>query len=254
MSNGGSGRDALGWRMKFGVIAPSTNTVVQPDYDDLRVPGVTNHHSRAVIPDLPVRSDEDFLRLMQAVRGAVESAVDSVLTCSPEHIVVGMSAEAFWDGPSGAEAFERTLEERTGIGITLGSSAVLAALAALGDVRRVGVITPYMPVGDVRVREFFESSDIHVSRLVGLKCRSPTLIAHVDDARLAAAIAEADGPDVGAIVQVGTNLSMMRLAAAFEERLQKPVVAINAATYWHALRKNGIGDRKSGFGRLLEHC
>jgi maleate isomerase len=35
--------DVLGWRRKFGVIGPSTNTVVQPDFDDMRPAGVTNH-------------------------------------------------------------------------------------------------------------------------------------------------------------------------------------------------------------------
>ncbi len=54
-----------------------------------------------------------------------------------------------------------------------------------------------------------------------------------------------------AIVQVGTNLSMVRLAAAAEMWLGKPVIAINTATYWHALRANGITDRMEGFGRLL---
>jgi maleate isomerase len=28
-------RDILGWRKLFGVMGPSTNTVVQPDYDVL---------------------------------------------------------------------------------------------------------------------------------------------------------------------------------------------------------------------------
>jgi len=44
---------------------------------------------------------------------------------------------------------------------------------------------------------------------------------------------------------------MVRLAAAAELWLGKPVIAINTATYWHALRANGIFDRKAGFGRLL---
>ncbi len=30
--------DALGYRGKFAVIAPSTNTSVQPDFDDMRPP------------------------------------------------------------------------------------------------------------------------------------------------------------------------------------------------------------------------
>ena len=63
---------------------------------------------------------------------------------------------------------------------------------------------------------------------------------------------ELDGPDVDAIVQIGTNMSMMRLAAFAEKWLNKPVISINAATYWHALRANGIGDKVQGFGRLLE--
>lgn len=60
------------------------------------------------------------------------------------------------------------------------------------------------------------------------------------------------GRDVDAILQVGPNLSMVRLAAAAELWLGKPVVAINTATYWHALRANGIMDKIAGFGRLLE--
>jgi len=55
-------------------------------------------------------------------------------------------------------------------------------------------------------------------------------------------------------VQVGTNLSMVRLAAAAEIWLGKPVIAINTATYWYALRDYGIRDRIPGWGSLLaEH-
>jgi maleate isomerase len=46
---------------------------------------------------------------------------------------------------------------------------------------------------------------------------------------------------------------MIRLAAAAELFLGKPVIAINTATYWHALRACGITDRRAGFGSLLEH-
>ena len=45
---------------------------------------------------------------------------------------------------------------------------------------------------------------------------------------------------------------MVRLAAAAELYLGKPVIAINTATYWNALRQNGITDQIAGFGRLME--
>ena len=89
--------------------------------------------------------------------------------------------------------------------------------------------------------------DVYLSR------PSPVLIAHSTEAMCREAIRQIDGDDVDAIVQVGTNLSMIRLAAAAELFLGKPVIAINTATYWHALRAVGINDRKAGFGALLEH-
>jgi maleate isomerase len=63
---------------------------------------------------------------------------------------------------------------------------------------------------------------------------------------------ELNDSSVDAIVQVGTNLAMARLAAIAEFWLDKPVIAINTATYWWALRQNGVQDRVQGFGALLE--
>ena len=102
-----------------------------------------------------------------------------------------------------------------------------------------------------QVHRFFSDCGFEVVRLIGLRCASPVLIAHVGDQELRDAILTVDGPDIEAVVQVGTNLAMARLAAAAETWLRKPVLAINTATYWWALRCNGIADPIDGFGRLL---
>jgi maleate isomerase len=244
--------DSLGYRMKFGVVAPSTNTSVQPEYDDLRPVGVTNHFSRIVIPDTPVRSDAEFMAMMHNIRGATESAIDAVMSCTPGYVIMGMSAETFWDGADGADALHRRMEQRAGVGVGLGSHAVLEALRRYGSsIRRISVITPYMPVGDGMVRKFFEDNGFTIVALKGLKSPSPMLIAHESPATLRAAIREVDGPEVEAIVQVGTNLACVAVAAEAERWLGKPVIAINAATYWYAMRQNGIFDAVPGYGSLL---
>lgn len=244
--------DSLGYRMKFGVVAPSTNTSVQPEYDDMRPPGVTNHFSRIVIPDTRVTNDEEFLVMMNNIRGATESAIDAVMTCAPGYVIMGMSAETFWDGADGADALHRRMEARAGVGVGLGSHAVLHALRCYGSgIRRISVITPYMPVGDAMVHKFFTDNGFEIHALKGLKSPSPMLIAHETPATLRAAIREVDGPEVEAIVQVGTNLACAAVAAEAERWLGKPVIAINTATYWYALRQNGITDQMPGFGRLL---
>ena len=76
-------RDYLAWRLAFGVTTPSTNTVVQPEYDDMRLPGVTNHLARMVIPDMPIRTNEDFDESIRLIDAALEDAVDRVMTASP---------------------------------------------------------------------------------------------------------------------------------------------------------------------------
>jgi maleate isomerase len=243
--------DALGWRLKLGVIAPSTNTVVQPEFDAMRPPGVTNHFGRIHIPNEPLRNDDDFTRLIETVRQELMAAVDRVMTCEPDHLVMGMSSETFWDGLDGSERLRERVEARAGVKVTMGSDAARQALACYGDIRRIAVVTPYMPVADLQVRRFFADCGFEIVRLEGLRCASPVLIAHVTAAELRDALRRLDGPDIEAIIQVGTNLAMARLAGEAEFWFGKPVIAINTATYRSALRTNGITDRIDGFGSLL---
>ena len=247
--------DSLGWRRKFGVLAPSTNTSVQPEFDGMRPSGVTNHFSRIIIPDTRVTNDKSFMAMMDNIRGALMPALDAVMSCHPDYVVMGMSAETFWDGLQGSAKLQRKMERRARVGIAMGSDACQAALRKYGKgIKRLGVITPYMPVGDRQVHRFFTECGFEVVNLIGLKCRSPVEIAHVSERRLRDAIIEVNRGSVDAVVQVGTNLAMARVAGLAEFWLEKPVIAINTATYWWALRQNGILDRMPGWGSLLaEH-
>jgi maleate isomerase len=246
--------DSLGFRRKFGVIAPSTNTSVQPEFDAFRPHGVTNHFSRALIPDRKVTDDASFNLMMGDIRASLPAAVESVMTCSPDYVILGMSSETFWDGMEGSRRLQKRMEKIAGVGVAMGSDACRAALKAYGKIRRLGVITPYMPVGDRQVRRYFTEIGYEVVNLLGLKCGSPTRIAHVGKSALRDAAIAVNRGKVDAIVQVGTNLAMAEVAATAEFWLGKPVVAINTATYWYALRQNGIKDKVQGFGSLLaEH-
>ena len=244
--------DVLGWRRKFGVLGPSTNTVVEPDFDMMRPTGVTNHYSRIFTPNAQAVSNETFKAGTDKIGQGVLEAVRSVMTCAPDYLVMGMSAITFYGGAAGAGAFQRQVETESGLRASIGSHACTAALKAYGGIARIAVLTPYYPVANAEVRRYFDECGFAVARDVCLQCPSWTAIAEVTPAALRARLIELDGDDVDAIVQVGTNLSMVRLAAAAELWLGKPVIAINTATYWHALRQNGIEDRMAGFGRLME--
>ncbi|MFK8052913.1 MAG: arylmalonate decarboxylase [Woeseiaceae bacterium] len=244
--------DARGWRAKFGVLGPSTNTIVQPDFDDLRVDGVTNHYSRIVVQDAKAISNESFHAGTLEISDNTIDAVKGVLTCKPDYLVMGMSAVTFYGGAEGGRKWRENIEEVAGLKLSTGSESLVAALAKFGGIKRVAFVSPYYPVANDSVRHFLSDYGFETVRDVCLQCPSWTSIAEVPESKLIDVLKGLDGDDVDALIQVGTNLSMMKLAATTEEKLGKPVIAINAATYWHALRANNINDKVSGFGRLLE--
>jgi maleate isomerase len=243
--------DVLGWRRTFGAIGPSTNTVVQPDYDAMRPMGVTNHYSRIYTPNATL-TNETFRAGVNVISDNVTDAIKSVMTCSPDYLVMAMSAITFFGGAKGADAFVRRIEETFGVGISVGSHSTSAALRAYGGIKRIAVLSPYWPVMNEAVVGYFTDMGFSVVRDIALQCKTWTSIAEVTPAQCRDALRKLDGDDVDALVQVGTNLSMVRVAAAAELWLGKPVIAINTATYWHALRQNRIMDKIPGLGRLLE--
>lgn len=243
--------DVLGWRKKFGVLGPSTNTVVQPDFDDLRVAGVTNHYSRIIVEDAQALSDETFMAGTLKISRATHDAVRGVITCRPDFLVMGMSAVTFYGGAEGSAKWSKAVEEIAGVGLCTGAQSLIAAFGAYGGISKIALLSPYFPVANREVANFMSDYGVEVVRDTALRCASWTAIAEVPPARLRETVLALDGDDVDAIVQVGTNLSMIRFAAAAEIFLGKPVIAINTATYWNALRINGITDRKDGFGRLM---
>ncbi|MGY1841314.1 MULTISPECIES: maleate cis-trans isomerase family protein [unclassified Modestobacter] len=240
-------------RAVLGVVVPSTNTVVEDEYNRMRPAGVSFHAGRIFIAKPGLADDADFEAFLEDLRIQIDVAIRDVVTCEPDRIVMGMSAETFWGGADGAAAFEQHVRDVSGLEVSTGAVACKEALDAFGA-RRIAVITPYQPVGDQQVRTFFSDLGFDVRRVHGLKCDSATSIADVTPEQIRAAFLGVDGQDVDALVQAGTNLAAVSVAAELEAELGKPVIAINAATVWHALRSQGIEDRLSGHGRLLaEH-
>jgi len=245
-------KDVLGWRAKFGVIGPSTNTIVEPEFARMQPKGVTNHYSRIQNSNAAAVSNDTFLAGTQEIERLTLDAVKGVLGAQPQHIVMGMSAVTFNGGLSGADAFvERVGQASGGLGVSAGSHATRDALNAYGGIKRLAFISPYFPAMNEIVRTYYEEAGFEVVRDTCLECPSWIAIAEVPRTELIKHLIALDSDDVDALVQVGTNLCMAELAGEAEQWLGKPVIAINTATYWHALRTCGVDDKVEGFGRLL---
>lgn len=258
MSSYGYGTDYYGYRRKFAVVVPSTNTAVETEYHLMRPEGVVFATRACVIPPIKVTSEADFVALVEAIGAATEQGLRDAVTCAPDHVIFGYSAETFWEGKGRSDReflrYQAIAREIGGCGITFGAQALQDALTCYPNAKRIGVITPYMDVGDANVVRFLGDIGYEVPRIQGHKSPGAIEIAHEPFAKTRDLVRAVDGDDVDLILQAGTNLYFSHLAGTLEQELGKPVLSINTLTLWHALRKNGIPDRMLGFGSLMaEH-
>lgn len=248
-------RDGLGWRAKIGILVPDANSTVQPECEALRPDGVTNHTAR--IPNIKPATG-DMMRFDTAKPETLADAcvaIDRVVPVSPDIIVLAHSVDAFCGGVKGSEIYEAALTDHAGgIRVEAPAFALDRALKAMGEVRKLGILTPFKPVGDEVTAHFFRDAGYDVAAVIGLKRPNGPAIATTPQAMIREALRTLLSQEIDAVIQVGTNLPMARLGAEAEGWFGKPVLQVNVASYWSALRRLGIDDRIQGHGRLLaEH-
>ena len=250
--------DTLGWRRTIAILTTSMNSVVQPELEAMRPPGVTNHIYRMRLPDMAIRPAAGeaggFAEIVHHVGAGLDDAVREAMTCRPDQLLPAVSIESVWGG--GIAAGQRIAERVSAIAgaempLTQAGAALQAALGAFG-VRRVGLLTPYSADAEAEAAGFLREIGMEVTRIANLHAGRPSEIAALPAATIRAAVQSLAQPDVDVIVQFGGNLPMAAIAAEAERALARPVIATNTACYWHALRSGGIMDRATGQGRLLE--
>jgi maleate isomerase len=250
--------DGLGYRAKIGLLVPATNTICQPECEDMKPFGVTNHVARMrPVPRGAENGDMDAYRVsLNQDTSNIKDAISSVIHCRPDLIVLGHSIDTFRGGADGALGLKRELEDYAGgVPVILPSLAFLAALRALGfspfTNRKLAILSPYWPPADDQVRAFFNGAGYEVGRIIGLKCPGAVAIAETPAATVIGALQQlaTDRPDV--IIEPGTNLPFATIAAAASAWLDTPVLSCNVATYWHALRTLGIADKSARHGPLF---
>ena len=101
--------DRLGFRLKIGVVVPSPNTSVQPEFDALRPRGVTNHVARIMIAEQPQRNDAEQAQVIENIQPDLLPAIDRAMTCGPAVVVMGMSLPTFWDGFAASQRLKERL-------------------------------------------------------------------------------------------------------------------------------------------------
>lgn len=244
--------DALATRAKVGVVVPATNTVVQPEMESMRPAGVTNHVTRMRLPPRPYDDPNEYKKALETEVGELEEALALLTVCEPHVIAHGHSIHSFRGDGERALAEEKRLEALCGVPFVTPSRAVLAGLEAIGRPRRIAILTPYWPAADEMISHFFRACGYDVVAAAGLKSTGPTAVARFTREQILAGFDAVDRPSADALIHVGTNLPVTALTPEIEKRHGKPLIGVNVAAYWHALRRIGIRDPLPGTGLLGE--
>jgi len=99
--------------------------------------------------------------------------------------------------------------------------------------------------------DYYTAMGFEIGAATALLVDHPVNAVNVPMERVIEAFEEVDGPDIDTLLHVGGSLGIVPLVQELEDKFGKPVLSVNAATYWYALRKMGINDPIPGFGKLL---
>jgi maleate isomerase len=257
--DGGRGYpDVRSFRRKFGLLIPATNTTMEHELWSLVVEnaalnGVGLHTANVMTPKPKFGTPEELLEYKRQFLDGLKAATEQVLLAQPQYLLMGMSLEHIIKGIDGIRAPVAELEAVSGLSWATWHDAASAALTKFGA-RRIGLLTPFEATGNENASRMFEDLGFEVVSTVGFCCEHALHVAHVPDWAKEKAILEllatADNR-LDAVVQCGTNMSMIQVSERLEPFLGIPVIGINAALLWYALRENGFVDPVSGAGMLL---
>lgn len=228
-------------RRRFGIIAPSVNTVLEPELYGLGLSHVSFHFART---SLEHGSDEEALRAMANDAPAAASLLGHV---RPEMIMYACTSGSIVGGPGFDGDVARAITRQTGIPASTTATAVVQALQALGA-NRIGVGTPYLEWVTRAEVEFFRAAGLETIATASLGLTDGHDMAALEQFDIRQLAQAVDRPEVDAVFLSCTDLPTLDVIAQLEEELGKPVVSSNLATAWAMV---GGAAELAGLARLF---
>lgn len=233
-----------GWRLRLGMLLPSSNPVGEPEVAAMLPPGISLHTTRL---KLAGSSAEELLAMTAKVEEGAALLADAGVD------LIGFNCTA-------VSTFDETMAENIRVRIVTASAVpaistadgILAAFQALA-VRRVVLLTPYIAAVNEREIAFLARHEIEVSSHSGLGLSEGQGMASIEPGEWYRRALELRNPKADAYFLSCTAIRVLPIIEALERDLGKPVLTSNQAFVWHVLRTAGFADAPPGLGTLFQH-
>jgi maleate cis-trans isomerase len=228
---------------RIGLLVPSVNTVVEPEFGRLVPDGMGVYAAR-------MRNSRSDVDDSKAMLQHVERAADELSSAHVDVIAFACTASSFVEGVEGEIELRDRMERAGQTKAVTTSGSVAAALRMLG-IRRVVVATPYLDQLNVLEKGFLEDEGVEILLISGMGIVDAFSIGKVTPQETYEFARRVWRDDADGMFISCTNLRTIDVLARLEDELGKPVVSSNSATCWGCLRALGCQETIEGYGRLL---
>ncbi|MDA0787066.1 MAG: hypothetical protein O3B37_12330 [Proteobacteria bacterium] len=232
--------DRFGPRGVFAILIPQQNSTQQPEYDAMRIEGVSHQIYR-----FELESQAD-------VAGAVLDAIPGSHGCWPDMIIGGNSLEMRTWSIARQTRYREEFAERAGdVPFITATDAMETALRKL-KAQRIAI---WVPLYEETLRStvgYYEELGFEVPSSACLGVEHPVNSINIEMSDVEAAFEKLDRDDIDVLVHIGASIGIGDMIEPMEQKFGKPFLSVNQTTYWYALRTHGITDPITGYGSLVQ--
>jgi maleate isomerase len=228
---------------RIGLLVPSSNTTVEPEFYRALPPHVTLHVARLHLTQI---TPESILGMV----ADLEAQSRNLASAGVDVIVLGATAPSFLKGLGYDREIAQRIEQTTGKRATTTSTALIEAIGHLG-LKRIVLGSAYDAKVNAIARAFLEANGATVLDAQGLGLVDNLVVGRLQDSSAYDLARKIDRPEADGIVLACTNWKTMGAIERLEQELGKPVISTTQVSVWAALRLLGEEQGITGYGRLL---
>jgi maleate isomerase len=216
---------------RVGLMIPSSNTMMEPDFARVLTPRATVHTARMFMED--TTAEGEYRMLDEFAMGAARD----LATARPDVVVFGCTSAGALRGNGYDDELCARISEVTGVPTISTIRSVRTAIGESGAVR-IGVITPYVAELNEKIKASIEADGVQVERIDGLDMTENFAIARIEpDDIIDFAVRTLAGLDIELVFASCTNFGAMAAIPGLSERLGLPVVTSNQAVLAATIRE-----------------
>lgn len=228
---------------RIGLLVPSSNTTVEPEFYRALPRDVTLHTARLYLTRI---SPDSILKMVEDL----ETQAKLLASADVDVIVLGATAPSFLNGLGYDRELIAKIEAATGKRATTTSTALVQAIKHVGA-RRVVLGSAYDDKVNGIAKSFLEASGIEVVDVKGLSLVDNLVVGRLGSDTAYDLALKLDRARADAIVLACTNWQTMEAIERIERETGTPVITTSQASIWAALRMIGYAQPVTGYGKLL---